>query len=115
MKYLDKDNYEIDLTEDRWKHISYFHPEMGLEMNFITDTLKNPDVIQSGNKDEILSVKRFDKTPVTYDKYCVVVYKKTLKRNQALLSLLIFQEEFLRIEKYYGKSIRIRKNNFTGK
>lgn len=52
MKYLDKDNYEIDLTEDRWKHIIYFHPEMGIEMNIIIDSLNNPDLIQSGIKDE---------------------------------------------------------------
>ncbi len=85
MKYLDKDNYEIDLTEDRWKHIIYFHPEMGIEMNFIIDSLKNPDLIQSGNKDEILSVKRFDKTPVTYDKYCVVVYKKNHEKKSGFI------------------------------
>ncbi len=75
MKYLDKDNFEIDLTEERWKHILYFHPEMGLEMKFISETLKDPDFIQSGNRDEILSVKRFEKTPVTHENFVLSFIK----------------------------------------
>ena len=40
MKYSGKENYEIELTEDRWEHIIYFHPEIGFEMNFIKKKLK---------------------------------------------------------------------------
>jgi hypothetical protein len=85
MKYLDKDNCEIDLTEERWNHILYFHPEMGMEMNFIKETLKDPDFIQSGNRDEILSVKIFEKTPVTCEKFCVVVHKKIPDKNSGFI------------------------------
>ena len=85
MIYLDKDNFKIDLTVERWKHILYFHPEMGFEMNFIKETLKDPDFIQTGNRYEILSVKRFEKTPVTYEKFCVVVYKKIPDKNSGFI------------------------------
>jgi len=73
------------LTEDRWKHIIYFHPEMGYELNFIIETLKDPDLIQSGNRDELLSIKRFEKTPVSYGKFCVVVYKKISEKKAGFI------------------------------
>jgi len=76
MKYSGKENYEIELTEDRWEHIIYFHPEIGFEMNFIKKKLKDPDLIHAGNKYEILSIKKFEKPPVSNDKFCAVVYKK---------------------------------------
>ena len=104
MKYLDKDNFEIDLTEERWKHILYFHPEMGLEMKFISETLKDPYFIQSGNRDEILSVKRFEKTPVTYEKFCVVVYKKIPDKNSGFI-----------ITSYFSRSISKKRNKLWEK
>ena len=103
------------MTEDRWNHIVSFHPEMGLEMNFIMEALKDPDLIQSGNRDELLSVKKFEKTPVTYDKYCKVVYKKIPETKTGLIITSYFTGRISKNRKYYGKSISIRKNNFTGK
>ncbi len=100
MKYLDKDNYEIELNENRMKHIYYFHPEMEFEMNFIKDALRDPDLIQSGNRDEFLSIKKFEKTPVTFDKFCVVVYKKILEKKTGFI-----------ITSYFSR--RISKNRKT--
>ena len=90
MKYSDKDNYEIELTEDRWEHIIYFHPEMGFEMNFLKETLKDPDLIKAGNKDEILSIKKFGEIPVTYDKFCAVVYKKFHEEKSGFIKTSYF-------------------------
>lgn len=85
MKYFDRDEYEIELHEDRWEHIKYFHPEMESEINLIIESLNNPDLIQSGNKDEHLAIKKFEKTSITHNKYCIVVYKKFPDSNTGFI------------------------------
>jgi hypothetical protein len=45
---------------------------MGNE-KFIETTMSSPDFIQEGNKGGLLSIKKFKKTPVADNKYCIVV------------------------------------------
>ena len=80
-----------------------FHPEMGVEMNFMIETLKDPDLVQSGNRDEILSIKRFEKTPVTYDKFCVVVYKKIPEKKTGFIITSYFSRRISKIRKILWK------------
>lgn len=89
-KIRDKDNYVIELYENRWSHIKQFHPEMEDAFEFLSECLKDPDFIQSGNKDEILSVKKFKKSPVTYDKYCIVVYKRYTEKKTGFIITAYF-------------------------
>lgn len=75
MLFLDYKGRNIRLTEKRWKHINERHPETMGNEKFIEETMSNPDFIQEGNKEELLSIKKFKKTPIFDNKYCVVVYK----------------------------------------
>lgn len=73
--FLDYQGRNIRITEKRWKHINERHPETIEKEKFIEDTLSIPDFIQEGNKGELLAVKKFKKTPVSDNKYCIAVYK----------------------------------------
>ncbi len=66
---------EIRIETERWEHISRNHPETENNFEYIRTTISDPDFVQTGNKKELLAIKLFDKTPVSYQKYCVVVYK----------------------------------------
>lgn len=90
MKYSDKDGFVIRLNDDRWEHIKYFHPEMEFESRYMSESLKDPDYLLSGNKDEILAVKKFEKTPVTNDKFCIVVYKRFVADNSGFIITSFF-------------------------
>lgn len=41
----------------------------------IKETMSTPDFIQEGTKGELLAIKKIKKTPVSDNKYLVVVYK----------------------------------------
>ncbi len=73
--FLDYKGRKIRLTEERWKHINERHPETIRQEKFIKETMSIPDFIQEGNKGELLAIKRFKKTPISENKYLVVVYK----------------------------------------
>ncbi len=75
MILYDYQNKEINLPDDRWEHINERHPETLKQEACIQETLIDPDFIQEGTKGELLSIKKFVKTPVSDNKYCVVVYK----------------------------------------
>lgn len=66
---------EIRLSEERWIHIIERHPETTEQEALIEETISTPDIIQEGSKGELLSIKKFKKTPITENKYCVVIYK----------------------------------------
>ena len=75
MTLKDYQNRKIRLETNRWEHINENHPETIGQVKLIEDTLFHPDYIQEGNNKEFLAIKRFFKTPVSENKYCVVVYK----------------------------------------
>mgnify|MGYP001577771446 CR=1 FL=1 len=75
MLFLDYKGRNIRLTDERWKHINERHPETIGQEKFIEETMSTPDFIQEGTKGELLTIKRFKKTPVSDNKYLVVVYK----------------------------------------
>lgn len=73
MLFLDSQGKKILLSEERWKHINERHPETRLQEQIISHTLAEPDYIQEGNKGERLTIKKFSKTPISENKYCIVV------------------------------------------
>jgi hypothetical protein len=77
MVLLDYKKRRIRLEDERWDHIKENHPETKDVISYIIDTLNVPDFVQQGNNSEILAVKRYTKTPISRNKYCVVVYKTT--------------------------------------
>ena len=75
MDFTDFKGKTIRLTDERWSHINQFHPETIGQIQFIGETIHDPDLVQSGMKDELLAIKKYAKTPISEHKYCIVVYK----------------------------------------
>ena len=50
MKIADKEGKEFDLPDSVWHHIRQNHPE--IQLNYLEQTLRNPDVIVQSNWDE---------------------------------------------------------------
>ncbi len=66
----------IRLTKERMKHIADNHSELKGSEDSILETLNNPEIVQKGDSGTLLAAKKFDITPVTNNKYLVVVYKE---------------------------------------
>jgi hypothetical protein len=65
----------IRLTEERWQHILYRHPEMEDQRERLLETLEEPDGIQKGDFGELLAFRLYAKTPLTHQ-YLAVVYRE---------------------------------------
>jgi len=81
-----KNNRLIRLTDERLNHIMINHPETKNCISWMIETIENPDLIITGDFGELLAVKLYDKTPVTQDKYLVVVYKETSELDGFILT-----------------------------
>lgn len=67
----------IRITDERLYHIISNHPELQNMDDEIEKTLTDPDLIQEGDFGELLAIRLYPKTPITENKYLVVVYKET--------------------------------------
>lgn len=65
----------VRLTEERWQHITSQHPEMVGQQGRVLETLSQPDMIQAGNRGELLAVRLYAETPLG-TKFLVVVYRE---------------------------------------
>jgi len=81
-----KNNRLIRLTDERISHIMTNHPETKNCISWIVETIENPDLILAGDFGELLGVRLYDKTPVTHDKYLIVVYKETSELDGFILT-----------------------------
>lgn len=81
-----KNNLLIRLTDERISHIFKNHPETRECISWFIETIENPDFILAGDFGELLAVKRYDKTPVTDDKFLVIVYKETSSLDGFILT-----------------------------
>ncbi len=72
-----KNNRLIRLTDERIKHIFRSHPEITESLPWVIETINNPDQILLGDFSELIAIKLYPKTPVTFNKYLTVVYKET--------------------------------------
>ena len=74
------------MTDERISHIMINHPETKNCISWFLETIENPNFILAGDFGEFLAVKLYDKTPVTNDKYLIVVYKETGKLDGFILT-----------------------------
>jgi DNA repair exonuclease SbcCD nuclease subunit len=79
-------NIPIRITNERLKHIYDNHPEMVNEFDKIKETLVNPEIVTEGDNGELLAIKHFSKTPVSENKYLVVVYRVIEPLNAYILT-----------------------------
>ena len=66
----------IRITQERLKHVYAGHPEVEGCERWIEETLKTPDLVLDGDNGALLAVKKYLKTPISENKYLVVVYKE---------------------------------------
>ena len=69
-----KNNRLIRLTDERINHIRKNHPEMKTSFPWVLETIETPDLVLFGDFGELIAMKLYEKTPVTFDKYLTVVY-----------------------------------------
>ena len=81
-----KNNILIRLTDERISHIFKNHPETKECISWFLETIESPDFIIAGDFGELLAVKLYDKTPVTNDKFLIIVYKETNKLDGFILT-----------------------------
>ena len=79
-------NVPIRLSKERFEHISSRHPETKDSISEILETLNNPDFVQKGDAGTLLAIKKFPKTPVTDQKFLVVVYKEVHQADGFVLT-----------------------------
>ncbi|MBK8549583.1 MAG: hypothetical protein IPL53_00435 [Ignavibacteria bacterium] len=74
-KYLeDSQGNMLRLSIERWVHIIDRHPEMEKLIEYIEDTLLYPDFLIELDNKEMHAIKRFEKSPLSKNKFCVVIY-----------------------------------------
>ena len=74
-KYLEDSKGNIlRLSMVRWDHIIERHPEMEKLIEFIEETLRDPDYLFELDNKELHAIKRFEKSPLSTNKFCVVIY-----------------------------------------
>jgi len=69
---LSKNNIQIRLTDERWKHIILMHPNLSNKLKKVLNTVKNPEGILKGTNGELLAISQLSKRS-----YLVVIYKET--------------------------------------
>ncbi len=81
-----KSGVKIRLTQERWKHITNSHLEIG-DKDFpkIMDTIKDPEIILKGDTGELLAVKKKPRSKVFF----VVPYKEVDKEDGFVITAYI--------------------------
>lgn len=79
------DGVPIRLTDERWKHISENHPEMGSMRQEVLETVAEPELIQQGDSGELLAMRSYESTPMT-SKYLVVPYREVSREDGFVLT-----------------------------
>lgn len=75
----------VRLTDERWRHITTRHPEMESQRERVLETLSDPDLIQEGDVGERLTVRHYERTPVT-EKFLVVAYREIARTDGFILT-----------------------------
>lgn len=86
-KAISQNGISIRLTQERWMHITYSHPEIDPRHHAsILQVIEQPDFILTGDKDELLAVQKSGRK-----KWIVVVYKdkETGNRDGFILTVYI--------------------------
>ena len=74
-KVISKNGKEIRLTAERWYHIVESHDYMAGNQEIVFETLEDPDIIVSVEKDEFIVIKHYIKTSIS-EKHVIVIYRE---------------------------------------
>jgi hypothetical protein len=82
----DYDKRSIRLTDERWQHMEFNHPEMKGQIERIGQTLANPDKVVRSRTDPLVELfyRVYLSTPVTKKYLCVVV--KNLESDHFIIT-----------------------------
>jgi hypothetical protein len=83
---ISKNNILIRISDERIKHIFENHPETKGCIHWFIETIEKPDYIFSGDFGELIAVKKYQKTPVSENKYLTLAYKETNKLDGFILT-----------------------------
>ncbi len=61
----------------------------------VLQVLSDPDIVTEGHKDELLSIKFYPKSPVSNNKYLVVVYKEEKQNNDGFVITSYFTRRYV--------------------
>ena len=82
---LSVSNVPIRITNERWEHIRRRHPEMEDECEKVLETIENPDIIQRGDRNELMGFKFYEQTPLS-SKHIVVIYREKSSTDGFILT-----------------------------
>lgn len=74
-KVILKNGKEIRLTAERWYHIVESHDYMAGNQDIVFETLEDPDIIVSVEKNEFIVIKHYIKTTIS-EKHAIVIYRE---------------------------------------
>ncbi len=81
----------IRLTEERWNHIRTRHPEMSNQSERVLETVSQPQMVQKGDRGELLAIRHYPDTPLT-EKYLVVAYRERSHQDGFVLTAYLTNE-----------------------
>lgn len=81
----------IRLTWERLSHIRARHPEMWDHMDLVLETVSAPDMVQEGDRGELLAIRRYADTFPT-EKYLVVAYREVEDQDGFVLTAYLTYE-----------------------
>jgi hypothetical protein len=84
-------NVPLRLTEERWNHVRTRHPEMSGLLERVHETVSEPDLVQQGDRGDLLAIRRYPDTPLS-EKYIVVAYREVSERDGFLLTAYLTSE-----------------------
>lgn len=76
----------IRFTEERWRHVTLFHPEVKSQKTRIEDTVAKPEIILEGDQGAFIAIRRYGDTPVTKNKYLTVIYKEVSREDGFIIT-----------------------------
>ncbi|MDA0672471.1 MAG: hypothetical protein O3C67_02025 [Cyanobacteria bacterium] len=82
----------IRITYTQWAHVLENHDYMAGCLEFVLETLGEPDYIATGLKDELIALKAYPKTPIS-KKSVVVVFKELLDEGFLITAFMTSKPE----------------------
>lgn len=83
---VSKRGVRIRSTEERWLHIIESHDYMAGLSDVVLDCIEDPEIIVEGEKNELISTKRFNNKDV------VVIYKEVSSDDGFIITAFITSE-----------------------
>lgn len=92
----------IRLTEERWRHVVVEHPEMESHRERVTETLRDPELIQEGDLGELIA-SRFYEEVEARGKYVFTVYREIGAHDGFIITAYTNEERSRRKEVVWSR------------